>query len=48
MKKIRSAIVGLGRIGSTLEDDRLREKPILPRPTIAERIFFIENHSDMF
>lgn len=27
MKKIRSAIVGLGRIGSTLEDDTLREKP---------------------
>ena len=25
--KIRCAIVGLGRIGSTLEDDRLREKP---------------------
>jgi predicted dehydrogenase len=26
-RKIRSAIVGLGRIGSILEDDRLREKP---------------------
>jgi len=27
MKKVRNAIVGLGRIGSSLEDDRLREKP---------------------
>jgi predicted dehydrogenase len=27
MKRIRNAIVGLGRIGSLLEDDRLREKP---------------------
>jgi predicted dehydrogenase len=27
MKKVRNAIVGLGRIGSSLEDDPLREKP---------------------
>jgi predicted dehydrogenase len=27
MKKVRCAIVGLGRIGSMLEEDRLREKP---------------------
>jgi len=27
MQPLRNAIIGLGRIGSTLEDDRLREKP---------------------
>ncbi|GHV88670.1 hypothetical protein AGMMS50267_10300 [Spirochaetia bacterium] len=27
MKKIPVAIIGLGRIASLLEDDRLREKP---------------------
>lgn len=27
MKKVRCAVIGLGRIGSLLEDDRLREKP---------------------
>ena len=27
MEKIRCCIAGLGRIGSILEDDRLREKP---------------------
>jgi predicted dehydrogenase len=27
MKKVRCAVVGLGRIGSMLEEDRLREKP---------------------
>ena len=26
-RRLRCAVVGLGRIGSTLEDDRLREKP---------------------
>ncbi|MCX7678068.1 MAG: Gfo/Idh/MocA family oxidoreductase [Spirochaetes bacterium] len=34
-KKIRCAIVGLGRIGSTLEFDRLREKPASHAGAIA-------------
>ncbi|MDR1932955.1 MAG: Gfo/Idh/MocA family oxidoreductase [Spirochaetales bacterium] len=34
-KKIRCAIVGLGRIGSMLEDDRLREKPCTHAGAIA-------------
>lgn len=35
MKKIRNAIVGLGRIGSILEDDRYREKPCTHAGAIA-------------
>ena len=35
MKKVRNAIVGLGRIGSTLEEDRLREKPCTHAGVIA-------------
>ena len=35
MEKIRAAIIGLGRIGSLLEDDRLREKPCTHAGAIA-------------
>ncbi len=36
MKPLRNAIVGLGRIGSTLEDDRLREKPCTHAGAISQ------------
>ncbi|MDR2158450.1 MAG: Gfo/Idh/MocA family oxidoreductase [Treponema sp.] len=35
MEKIRAAIIGLGRIASLLEDDRLREKPCTHAGAIA-------------
>jgi predicted dehydrogenase len=35
MDKIRNVIVGLGRIGSLLEDDRLREKPCTHAGAVA-------------
>ena len=36
--KIRCAIVGLGRIGSSLEDDKLREKPASHAGAVAENV----------
>jgi len=36
-ERLRCAVVGLGRIGSTLEDDRLREKPASHAGAIAAR-----------
>lgn len=36
MKRVRCAIVGLGRIGSLLEEDRLREKPCTHAGAVAK------------
>jgi len=36
MKKIRCSIVGLGRIGSLLEEDKLREKPATHAGAISQ------------
>jgi predicted dehydrogenase len=36
MKRLRCAVTGLGRIGSLLEDDRLREKPATHAGAIAQ------------
>ncbi|MDR1277338.1 MAG: Gfo/Idh/MocA family oxidoreductase [Treponema sp.] len=35
MKKVRAALIGLGRIASLLDDDKLREKPCTHAGAIA-------------